>query len=474
MGVLRFADYRFFPLDDIRFLSPSVVADQAALYIQLIDGSVTSVKWLATLMRKILMTTFGSYGDLHPYIGMAKALIANGDQVTIATHADYQEHVERVGARFVLIRPGLEEAGPKEKWAPQVNHPVFGPRFIMQTFVMPYLEESYNTIKRAAAGHDLIISHVLCVATPLAADELRIPWVSTILQPATFFSAYDPPALGFMTILPKLKWIGPKWMRRVLNAMAKPTEAWMKPLARFRKKLGLPRSRKNVLIDSCSPYGTLALFAPAFAPPMPDWPINTQQIGFPLFDEESTDSLSPGLVDFLDEGPPPVVFTLGTAVVMMETPYYEIAYDVVKSLGLRAVFLVGKTPMRVPLAAENDPNIYISPYEPFSKLFPYASVNVHQCGIGTTAQALASGRPQVCVPFAHDQPDNARRVEEMGCGLCLYSWKLSVPRLRLALKTILESPRFEQRARSVAREINVEGFEQRLLESVSQLLEPSR
>ena len=425
-------------------------------------------------MRKILMTTFGSYGDLHPYIGMARALIANGDQVTIATHLDYQEHVERIGATFVRIRPGLDEAGPKEEWAPQANHPIFGPRFIIQTFVMPYLEECYETIKRAATGHDLIISHVLCVTTPLVAEELSIPWVSTILQPATFFSAHDPPALGFMTILPKLKWIGPRWMRRLLNTMARPTNTWMKPLAQFRKKLGLPKSRKNILIDSCSPHGTLALFAPAFAAPMPDWPVKTLQIGFPLFDEETTDSLSPGLFEFLKHGSPPVVFTLGTAVVMMETPYYEIAYEVVKSLGVRAVFLVGKSPMRIPDAAFTDPNIYITDYEPFSKLFPLAAVNVHQCGIGTTAQALASGRPQILVPFAHDQPDNARRVAELGCGICIYSWMLSAPRLRSALKTILENRGFEQRAEQVANEIKMDGFDQRLLESISQFLEPSR
>ena len=59
-------------------------------------------------MRKILLTTFGSYGDLHPYIAMARVFKANGDEVTIATHTDYRDQVERIGARFVPVRPGLE------------------------------------------------------------------------------------------------------------------------------------------------------------------------------------------------------------------------------------------------------------------------------------------------------------------------------------------------------------------------------
>src|SRR5262249_19130938 len=68
-------------------------------------------------MRKILMTTFGSYGDLNPYLAMARVLCGSGDQVTIATHAEYQERVERIGVRFVPLKPGLDELGPQETWA---------------------------------------------------------------------------------------------------------------------------------------------------------------------------------------------------------------------------------------------------------------------------------------------------------------------------------------------------------------------
>jgi UDP:flavonoid glycosyltransferase YjiC (YdhE family) len=51
---------------------------------------------------------------------------------------------------------------------------------------------------------------------------------------------------------------------------------------------------------------------------------------------------------------------------------------------------------------------------PYSKLFPRALVNVHQGGIGTIAQALRAGKPMLVVPYSHDQPDNAARVERLG------------------------------------------------------------
>ena len=55
-------------------------------------------------------------------------------------------------------------------------------------------------------------------------------------------------------------------------------------------------------------------------------------------------------------------------------------------------------------------------YVPFSRVLPRAAALVHHGGIGTTAQALAAGIPQLVMPLAHDQPDNAARLERLGVG----------------------------------------------------------
>lgn len=422
-------------------------------------------------MRRILLTTFGSYGDLHPYIGMAKVLKAHGYGVTIATHSEYQEQVERIGADFVPVKPGLEELGPQENWSAKANNPVRGTEFIIRTLILPYLEDSYKAIEAGAQGHDLIISHVLCFAVPMVAEKLGIPWISTALQPAVFFSAHDPPALGFLTFLPRIKVFGPRIVRLLLKLLAMPTRPWLRPLDDFRKREGFGPETRNVLVDGFSPFGTLALFSKEFTSSKPDWPRNTSQVGFPLFDEETTSELSPGLRKFLDAGEAPIVFTLGTAIVMMATPYYEVAYQAVKKLGLRAVFLVGKKPSRIPPAATTDSSIHLSEYEPFSKLFPKAAVVVHQCGVGTTAQALASGRPQILVPFAHDQPDNARRVVELGCGVSIPAGRLNTRRLVSALKQVTQSGQFALNAKAIAERLDVEQFESRFLQAISHYLD---
>jgi len=418
-------------------------------------------------MSRILMATLGSYGDLHPYLAMARVLKDHGDDVTIVTHAEYQAQVERIGVAFVSMKPGLDEIGPQEGWASKANSSVGGPQFIIRTLVLPYLEDSYRAIKSVAPGHDLIISHVLTFAAPLVADELGIPWISSILQPSTFFSAYDPPAIGFVTVLPKLRFLGPSVMRRILGLMSLATNGWLKPIKSLRAKIGLPRSARNELTDGFSPHGTLALFPPSFAPPQPDWPAHVRQIGFPLFDEETSANVSEGLLQFLQQGEPPLVFTLGTAVVMMDTSYYELAYQAAKTLERRAVLLVGKKVQRIPVVASNDPQVFISQYEPFSGLFPHAAAIVHQCGVGTTSQALASGRPQVLVPFAHDQPDNARRVTELGIGRTVPAGRLNLSRLVAALDAVTTNETYAQRAREFAAGLRDCDFRQQLTAAIA-------
>ena len=138
-------------------------------------------------MRKVLLTTFGSYGDLHPFLAMARALRANGDAVTIATHAEYRDQIERIGVRFIPVKPGFDELGPQEAWSAKANHAVHGIEFILRSLILPYLDDSYRVIKEAAAGHDFLISHALTFATPLVAEQLGIRWISTALAALAVF-----------------------------------------------------------------------------------------------------------------------------------------------------------------------------------------------------------------------------------------------------------------------------------------------
>ena len=68
-----------------------------------------------------------------------------------------------------------------------------GPEFLLRQLILPALPDTYEDLLAAAAGADLMIAGEIVFAAPLVAEKLGMPWVSEILSPFSFYSAYDPP-----------------------------------------------------------------------------------------------------------------------------------------------------------------------------------------------------------------------------------------------------------------------------------------
>lgn len=421
-------------------------------------------------MTKILLTTLGSYGDLNPYLGMGRVLKKNGYEVVLCTHANYREPVEKLGLKFVELKPSLEELGPEDEWSNHVNHPRTGIEFILKKILSPYIKHNYEIILKESEGCSLIISHLLTIITPLVAEKKQIPYLSCILQPSTFLSSYEPPILGPLPFLPKLKFLGPSFFDFLYSIMEKSSNSWFKDLKKFRKEIGLTTKMENPLVKNFSSHGTLALFDKDFGEPQKDWPEKTFQVGFPLFDEEKEVELSLETQKFLENGEKPIVFTLGTAIVLTKNNFFETAYRAVKKSGHRAIFLVGKNAKPIHGYILKDEKIHVSPYEPFSKLFSQAKIIVHQCGVGTTAQALFSGKPQILVPFAHDQPDNAKIVIEKGIGITINAQKLNENNLFEAIKLIDSNENYAKKSLEFSKKMSLTSFEEEFLKAIKNFI----
>jgi UDP:flavonoid glycosyltransferase YjiC (YdhE family) len=188
------------------------------------------------------------------------------------------------------------------------------------------------------------------------------------------------------------------------------------------------------------------------AKPQPDWAANTVIAGSTFYDgSEATTELSPQLKKFLDAGTPPIVFTLGSAAVMSPGSFYQESIQAAKQLNRRAVLLIGKnTP------PENSEDILAISYVPYSQIFPYACAIAHQGGIGTTAQALRAGRPTLIMPYSHDQPDNAARVERLGTSRTIKRKQYSASRVALELRELIENPNYATKAAEIGRIIQAE------------------
>jgi len=257
-----------------------------------------------------------------------------------------------------------------------------------------------------------------------------------------------------LPFLAKLRGLGSIANRGIIQLSKVLSKSWAEPIHQLRRELGLPPLAGNPFIDDkYSPYFVLAMFSSAFAKPQPDWAANTVITGFTFYDgSESGAELTPELKQFLDAGEPPIVFTLGSAAVMAPGRFYEESIQAVKSLDRRAVLLIGKNAPPENLSED----IIAVNYAPYSQIFSRACAIVHQGGIGTTAQALRAGRPTLVMPYSHDQPDNAARVERLETSHTIPRKQYSAVRVAKKLRELLENPNYAAKAAEIRRIIQAE------------------
>ncbi|MGL6344263.1 MAG: glycosyltransferase, partial [Waterburya sp.] len=275
-------------------------------------------------MSRIILTTIGSFGDLHPKIALAFELQKRGHDVIFATHKEYQGKIEALGFRFHRIRPDNTALNDPEEMARMMDLKT-GTEYVIKNWVCANLRETYADLMAIAQDADLIITGEGVVATRLVAEKLGIPWVFAVLQPLSFLSVYEPLVLPIFPFLAKFRRLGLIASRGVRQLSKLLTNSLAEPIYQLRRELDLPPLVGHPLIDDkYSPYLVLAMFSSTFAQPQLDWAANTVITGFTFYDGSDDETkLTPELKQFLDAGELPLVFTLGSAAVMSPGQFYE-------------------------------------------------------------------------------------------------------------------------------------------------------
>ncbi len=399
------------------------------------------------MTRTVLLATFGSLGDLHPFIAVGQALRTRGVEVRIATSAEYRPAVEGAGLQFAVMRPGLSELGDPEALAGRLFDPLRGAERLLREIVLPRLVEQYVDLSRAITGTDLAVSHTLTYTLPVIAHERGSRWLSAVLAPMGLPSRADPPTLPGIDLLRLTQQWAPWAHDFALSLMRSTMRRWEAPLRAFRAQHGLHDDGHAVftLEGQHSPHGTLALFDAPLATPQPDWPERTLICGAALHDGPTPDAMVLGeLQRFLDRGPPPIVFALGSAAVHMARGFWREAIAAAVTLKRRAILLTGK-----PIDDVLPEGIRAFDYLPYSRVFPQAAAIVHQVGIGTLSMAMRAGKPQLLLPVGMDQPDNARRAAQLGIGRVLPFRRANRSNLSRALAALLDDPAVASAAQSL-------------------------
>lgn len=407
----------------------------------------------------IVLATVGSLGDLFPFLALGQALRARGHRVTVATHAIHQVPVEQAGLVFADAS-GMLEPEDREAFVAQAFHPWRGPRFVVHDVAALDVRPSYEKLQPLCAEADVLVTSTLAFAAQILGEQCsengKLRWLSAVLAPAGFISASDPPAtgIGWLDRFLRGSPLRGRWLSRIAMRVTHP---WTAPVRAWRRELGLPA--QSPLGDPFhrgqhAPQGVLALFSPLLGQPQPDWPPLVHLCGAARYAQSV--AADPALQAFLDAGPPPLVFTLGSAAVHANASFLRESATAAQRLGQRAVLFTGSALMRAQLPANLPDTIHCVDYASHAELFPRAAVVIHHGGIGTSSEALRAGRPMLVVPHGFDQPDNAARLRRLGVAEILPAGRYRADRAAHLLHRLLFDPAYRQRGDACAAEMRDE------------------
>ena len=410
----------------------------------------------------VVILTLGSAGDVHPFIGIGLALRRRGHRVVFITNPYFGAAAARAGLETVPL-------GTVEEFAAVVANPDVwhGRRGVKVVFdvAASNLRLMYDALVPHLGPDTVVVASSLGWAARCAQDQLGFPMATVHLSPAQFRSSIVPPKLPGL-FLPA--WL-PLWLKRkiweggdkyVLDRMIGPA------LNKFRAELGLPPVSRILDRWWNSPDRVIGLFPAWYCPPQADWPAQARLTGFPRYDESDTADVDPDLDAFLAAGPPPVAFTAGTA---HHHGHRFFAASVAACVRLnRRGLLLTRHAEHLPSPLPS--TLRQVAYAPFSRLLPRCAAIVHHGGIGTTAQAMAAGIPQVVTPYAHDQFDNAARVARLGVGRWVRASRYTARSATATLAAVLDQPGVAAACRSVSHRLTDDRSVDRTCELIEALL----
>lgn len=353
-----------------------------------------------------IIYALGTLGDIGPMCGLAAELTRRGHSVSFLSNAYFQQTIASVNCDFVPVGTIAEYHKGNTDKAWQVDN--FEDNF--EHYHVPAFEPSFRYVQTNARADSVAIILGNNSGVEAACELGDIPYIKVMLSPNVVFSAISPAA--------PLRWAipasAPRWLVRVLLNRYRKIKFRRFCKARFtehyrqqRERLGCPiRYRKE---DEAQLQ--IGLFPEWYASPPQDWPSKLKLCNFPMTNLIRKDCRQ--LFDQICERlGAPVIFTAGSGRSSAKQLFVE-GRKVCEQLNVPGVFVGGGDSVALLDGANYCAHI---DYIDFQYAFSKASVVVHHGGIGTVAQAIRAGCPQLICPVKYDQPDNADRIYRLGLG----------------------------------------------------------
>lgn len=399
--------------------------------------------------RRIAILTYGSRGDVEPFVALGLGLRQHGHEVRLAAPRPYAHLALEHGLEFVPI-----ESDPEELALALTDRAGLSwPRMIlrMSQHVLPLAAAAFRSVVQAVEGADAVIhSFMMTDAGHTLAAQRGIPEVSAQLFPVFVTTSAFPGVAA-----PDLP-LGPAYRRltHILNTAAFKYGGrflYRKVRASHPELPGLAPWPFDGNAGARLPivFG----YSPRVLPSPPDWPPNAYVTGYWVLPPPDGWTPPRALVRFLEDGPPPVYFGVGSMRSHRMEDRLRAATQAIEATGQRGILGVPLTAARG-IASEQ---FFAVEGIPHAWLFPRMRLVIHHGGAGTTGAAVRAGVPSMATPFTADQAFWGRQIARLGVGPApLPAGRLTAPRLAAAIDGALRDSAMQQKALELGRAVSGE------------------
>ena len=346
---------------------------------------------------RVLLSTFGSRGDVEPIMGLAVQLRTLGAGVRVCAPPDFADMLARVGVPLVPVGRSVRELVHGARPSTPADAPQVAANLVAAQF---------DAVAAAAEGCDALLATGLMPAGERTiAEKLGIPYVYATFIPPVLPSPYQSPLTRPGRPTPP----GETDNRVLWDLDAERVQSlYGPPLNAHRAAMGLPpvpNVRDHIFTDR--PWL-------AADPTLGPWPGSTEldvvRTGAWILPDERP--LPADLAAFLDAGTPPVY--VGFSSVRAPDDAARVAIEAIRAQGRRVVLSRGWAELAL---IDDREDCFAVGEVNHQVLFGRVAAVVHHGGAGTTTTVARAGAPQVVVPQIADQPYWAGRVAELKIGV---------------------------------------------------------
>jgi rhamnosyltransferase subunit B len=353
---------------------------------------------------------FGTGGDLYPCTPVVAELARRGHHVTVTANPHFRHVFEGTGAEFIPVGTAesyLSTVQDARQWGPQ------GIAWSLQSYLGESIAPVFRLIQARLHQQPVVIATRNAFGAYFAQQEFGIRLHTVLYAPAFLVSEGRfpyPYNEGFWRAVPRgvqsaLSYLSDRLItdRQIVPAL----NAWRSRLGLKPLKSFIRGSMKSLIAFYPSWYDDLAQVSSP----------EIFQGDFVFYHNDEKLPLPQPIERFLAAGPAPIVFTFGTGIGHVKETYAAAA-AALRSSGRRGIFL---STFAQNFPADLPENILAFGYADLGALLPRSEMLVHHGGIGTAAQAMLAGVPQLVLPVAYDQPDNGHRIRQLDLGDMLES-----------------------------------------------------